>query len=72
MPQRLRGTAFGVFSTSIGLISLPAPYIGAMLWEHFTPQAPFYVPLVTTLLLLPVMWLKFRLPKVAAEEQDAR
>jgi MFS family permease len=71
VPQRLRGTAFGVFSTSIGLISLPAPYIGAMLWEHFTPQAPFYVPLVTTLLLLPVMWLKFRLPKVAAEEQDA-
>ncbi len=63
VPQRLRGTAFGVFSTSIGVISLPAPYIGAMLWERFTPQVPFYVPLVTTLLLLPVMWVKFKLPK---------
>jgi MFS family permease len=63
VPQRLRGTAFGVFSTSIGIISLPAPYIGAMLWERFTPQVPFYVPLVTTLLLLPVMWVKFKLPK---------
>jgi MFS family permease len=62
VPLRLRGTAFGLFSTSIGLISLPAPYIGAMLWERFAPQVPFYVPLVATLLLLPVMWLKFRLP----------
>jgi MFS family permease len=61
VPLRLRGTAFGLFSTSIGLISLPAPYIGAMLWERFAPQVPFYVPLVATLLLLPVMWLKFRL-----------
>ena len=62
VPLRLRGTAFGLFSTSIGLISLPAPYIGAMLWERFAPQVPFYVPLVATLLLLPVMWFKFRLP----------
>ena len=71
VPMRLRGTAFGVFSTSIGFISLPAPYLGAMLWERFTPQVPFYVPLVTTLLLLPVMWVKFRLPKAAAAEQES-
>jgi MFS family permease len=63
VPQRLRGTAFGVFSTSIGLISLPAPAIGAMLWERFSPQVPFYVPLVTTVVLLPVMWVKFKLPR---------
>lgn len=68
VPRRLRGTAFGVFSTSIGLISLPAPAIGAILWERFSPQVPFYVPLVTTLLLLPVMWRKFKLPKAAPEE----
>jgi MFS family permease len=60
VPMRLRGTAFGLFSTSIGLISLPAPYIGAMLWERFTPSLPFYFPLVATLLMLPVMWIKFR------------
>ncbi|MGA9348382.1 MAG: hypothetical protein WBW48_06195 [Anaerolineae bacterium] len=58
----LRGTAFGLVSTSIGLISLPAPYIGAVLWERFAPQVPFYVPLVATLLMLPVMWVKFKLP----------
>ena len=62
VPRRLRGTAFGVFTTSIGFLSLPAPYLGAMLWERFTPQVPFYVPLVTTVLFLPVMWIKFKLP----------
>ncbi len=60
VPMRLRGTAFGLFTTSIGLISLPAPYIGAMLWERFTPRLPFYFPIVATLLMLPVMWIKFR------------
>jgi MFS family permease len=60
VPMRLRGTAFGLFSTSIGLISLPAPYLGAMLWERFTPRLPFYFPLIATLLVLPVMWIKFR------------
>jgi MFS family permease len=62
VPLELRGTAFGLFSTSIGLISLPAPYIGAMLWERCAPQVPFYVPLVASLLLLPITWFKFKLP----------
>jgi MFS family permease len=60
VPMKLRGTAFGLLSTSIGLISLPAPYIGAMLWERFSPRLPFYFPLVATLLTLPVIWIKFR------------
>jgi MFS family permease len=71
VPERLRGTAFGLFSTSIGLISLPAPYVGAMLWERFSPKVPFYVPLVTTLILLPVMWAKFKLPKTVVAEQES-
>jgi MFS family permease len=70
VPQDLRGTAFGLFSTSLGLISLPAPYIGAMLWERFSPQTPFYVPVVATLLLLPIMWIKFK-PSERAPEGEA-
>lgn len=64
VPNHLRGTAFGFFSTSLGIISLPAPYIGTALWEKFNPKVPFYVPIVATLLLLPVVWFKFKLPKV--------
>jgi MFS family permease len=61
VPEQLRGTAFGLFATSIGLISLPAPYIGGQLWDRFGPRTPFYVPLVATLVLIPVMWTKFKL-----------
>ena len=70
VPLKLRGTAFGLFSTSIGIISLPAPYIGALLWERVNPQFPFYIPLVATLLLLPVMWFKFKLPPGSPEEEQ--
>jgi len=67
VPQKLRGTAFGLFSTSLGVISLPAPYIGVLLWENFGPKVPFYVPLVVMMLMLPIIWTKFRLPKSGKE-----
>lgn len=67
VPQKVRGTAFGVFSTSLGFISLPAPYFGVLLWENFGPQVPFYVPLVAMMLMLPVIWIKFHLPKEQKE-----
>jgi MFS family permease len=69
VPLKLRGTAFGLFSTSIGLISLPAPYLGAMLWERVNPQFPFYIPMVATLLLLPIVWFRFKLRADPLPEQ---
>jgi len=63
VPNHLRGTAFGFFSTSLGVISLPAPYIGTWIWQRFGPRVPFYVPLVAMMLMLPVIWFKFKLPK---------
>jgi DHA1 family multidrug resistance protein-like MFS transporter len=68
VPDKLRGTAFGLFSTSLGLISLPAPWIGARLWESISPIFPFYIPLIAMLAMLPVMWIKFKLPPDAGEE----
>lgn len=68
VPQKVRGTAFGLFSTSLGIISLPAPYFGVLLWETYGPKVPFYIPLTAMMLMLPVIWFKFRLPKAEAEE----
>jgi MFS family permease len=73
VPERQRGTAFGLFSTSLGLISLPAPWIGAWLWEEVSPVFPFYVPLVAMVAMLPVMWFKFKLKLTPdAEEQSTQ
>ncbi len=70
VPEKLRGTAFGLFTTSIGFISLPAPYLGGILWDKFGPKFPFYVPMLTTLFLLPVMWKKFVLPPRNNKPED--
>lgn len=63
VPEKMRGTAFGFFSSSIGILSLPSPYIGTLLWQTYGPKMPFYVPLAAILIMLPFVWFKFRLPK---------
>jgi MFS family permease len=63
VPEKLRGTAFGLFGTSVGLVSLPAPAIGAMLWERYSPKMPFYVTGLAALLSTIPAWFKFKLPK---------
>ena len=63
VPEKLRGTAFGLFGTSVGLVSLPAPAIGAMMWERYSPKMPFYVTGLAALLSTIPAWFKFKLPK---------
>ena len=63
VPAKLRGTAFGLFSTSLGLVSLPAPWIGAALWQSVSPRFPFLITVVVIFLSIIPVWLKFKLPK---------
>jgi len=37
-----RGRAFGIYGTSVGLMTLLASFFAGFLWDHFGPQAPFY------------------------------
>jgi MFS family permease len=69
VPRRLRGVAFGLFSTSVGLVSLPAPYIGAMLWENYDPRLPFAITAVICLLSIIPVWFKFRIDKPVEDEE---
>jgi DHA1 family multidrug resistance protein-like MFS transporter len=62
VPQKNLGMFTGLFRSSLGLISLPAPYIGAMLWERFNPQLPFIITAFASLLMVIPIWLKFKLP----------
>jgi MFS family permease len=68
IPERVRGTAFGLFSTSLGIISLPAPAIGARLWQQRGPQAPFIITAWASLLAVIPVVLKFKLPKSSPAE----
>lgn len=63
IPEKMRGTAFGLFRSSLGLISLPAPWIGAQLWERVHPSAPFRFTGFAALLSILLVWAKFKLPE---------
>lgn len=61
VPQQVLGSAFGLFSTSIGLISLPGPWAAAQLWTHFSPRLPFQISGLLCFLCAIPAWFKFRL-----------
>jgi DHA1 family tetracycline resistance protein-like MFS transporter len=63
VPEKLRGTAFGLFSTSVGIISLFAPWVGAELWNKVNPRFPFIITVVVIFLSVIPVWFKFKLPK---------
>jgi MFS family permease len=70
VPERLRGIAFGFLSTSNGIVALPAPWLGAMLWKGIAPVAPFWVTAMAMLLIVPPVLAKFRLPPPEAARDD--
>jgi MFS family permease len=68
VPAHMRGTAFGLFSTSLGVISLPSPWIGAQLWDRVNPQFPFMITAIVLLLSVIPIWIKFKLPRTDEKE----
>lgn len=71
VPHKSLGVFSGFFQSSVGLISLPAPWIGARLWERFTPRLPFQLTAGIALLTVVPIWLKFKVPDEAAVESSA-
>jgi MFS family permease len=63
VPRASLGAFTGLFQGSLGFISLPAPWIGAMLWENYNPRLPFMVTAFVLLLSIIPVWFKFKLPK---------
>jgi len=62
VPENVRGTAMGLFHSSLGFVSLPAPMIGAQLWERINPQFPFNLTAWVALFITLPVWKKFKLP----------
>ncbi len=63
VPEEKRGLAFGFFGTSLGILSLPMPWIGAQLWERVSPQAPFLLVIIANLITISIVWMKFKIAK---------
>lgn len=70
VPERMRGTAFGLFNTSLGVVSLPAPMVGAQLWQRYSPRVPFTITAWLALFAMIPVYLKFKLPKNEEQGED--
>ena len=70
LPRKLRGTGFGLIQSSLGLFSLPAPYVGGQLYEKVSPRFPFIITAWVSLVTVVPAWLKFKLPKDKLAEKD--
>jgi MFS family permease len=67
VPEKNRGLAYGFFNTSISLLSLPAPWLGAKLWESLGPRIPFLVTAIAMLISAGFAYFKLRLPAAGDE-----
>ena len=47
IPQDFKATAFGVYTTVVGIAMLPASLAGGWLWDHVSPSATFYFGSIT-------------------------
>lgn len=60
LPDKLRGTGFGLIHSSLGLFSLPAPAIGASIYQNISPSTPFMITAWASLLAIIPVWQKFK------------
>ncbi len=58
VPAELRGTAYGTYNATLGLIDFPASLIAGWLWQSISPAAPFLfgAALALTAAVLMVLW----------------
>jgi MFS family permease len=62
VPEGQLGLAFGLTWTSRGLVSLPSPYLGGVLWDRFGPRTPFVVTIIGCLVLSGLAFFKLKTP----------
>lgn len=65
VPQELRGTVFGLLRSTLGVFSLPAPALGAQLWERVSPRLPFQLTAGALFAAMIPVWLKFKTPRAS-------
>ena len=74
VPEQLRGTAYGTYNATIGILAFPASFIAGLLWQGagswqgFGPAAPFLFG--GSLALIAAILLAFWLPQVQRAEKN--
>lgn len=71
LPQKLRGTGFGLIHSGLGFFSLPAPAIGAELYATVGPTSPFWITAIASVFAMFPAIFKFKLSDKDRQQIDA-
>ncbi len=69
VPRESLGMTWGIYMTALGVLAIPAPYIGGLLYDHIAPAATFFVAGVCMIVAAPLALSRLRLP-VPAEAAE--
>ena len=69
VPAELRGTAYGTYNATLGLLDFPASLIAGLLWQAISPSAPFYFGAALALIAA-VLMLLWRAPRPVGQPGD--
>lgn len=69
VPESKRGMAFGFFGTTLGILSLPMPWVGAQLWDKISPRSPFWLTFFANLISIMIAWTRFGNLRGQADER---
>lgn len=64
VPSEHRGKAYGIYNSSIGLVTLPASIIAGFLWDKVSPSAPFLFGAIIATIASILLFLFTRLNKI--------
>ncbi len=64
VPSEHRGKAYGIYNSSIGLVTLPASIIAGFLWDKINPSAPFLFGAIIATFASILLFLFTRLNKI--------
>jgi MFS family permease len=67
VPAKQRGKVMGLIATMAGILSFPGAWIGGILWDNISPQAPFYVAAGSSIFAFIIFSIFVKEPKVKAE-----
>ncbi len=52
-----RGRAYGIYNTTLGLVTLPSNFIAGLLWDRVNPTAPFFFGAAMALIAICLLFL---------------
>lgn len=70
VPQESLGITWGIFMTALGVLAIPAPTIGGLIYDNISPHVTFFVAALSTLLAIPLV-LRYLVLPPAAKPADA-